>query len=226
MSGQDLGLGGVVQNRLTGNVMSSKVPEYVNQEGGMSGYNLHMKDLRDYKKTERMVKRNLAEKLDGYDTLDQYQDSQGASEPLSHRNKAASVKNENTRKAQSRSSALRDLELYKQAQSKILHSTFLTQQKNFRSPDKMQTFGNPEAQDKYCRKVLCRETMKEELGKQSPGPARYYGDIVNSKGLSTFYTEPHPNKSIGREPKQYDRVFLTRHMKSISNINPQSYQNS
>ena len=50
--------------------MSSKVPEYVNQEGGMSGYNVHMKDLRDYKKTERMVKRNLADKLGGYDTLD------------------------------------------------------------------------------------------------------------------------------------------------------------
>ena len=50
--------------------MQSKIPEYVNQEGGTSAYDLHMQNLRDYKKTERMVKRNLAEKLEGYDTLD------------------------------------------------------------------------------------------------------------------------------------------------------------
>lgn len=84
----------------------------------MSGYNMHMKDLRDYKKTERMMKRNLADKLDGYDTLDQYHSSNNVSEQqMSHRqlNKAGSVKNNNTRKAQSRSSALRDLELYKNA---------------------------------------------------------------------------------------------------------------
>ena len=73
--------------------MSSKVPEYVNHESGMSGYDLHMRDLRDYKKTERMVKRNLAGKLEGYDSLDQYNTS-NISEQYTNRNKATSVKND------------------------------------------------------------------------------------------------------------------------------------
>ena len=67
---------------------------------------------------------------------------------------------------------IKQLELYKLAESKILNSTFVNESN--RNPNYSTTFGNPYALDKFNRKTFCKEFKNDLKGKSSPAMNSYY----------------------------------------------------